>query len=77
MIIEDELESIFEKYIPATSYRKPTPETLLADLGVDSLGFIELIADIESVFNLNITNEDIDKLKTVGDVIKLVSGRAG
>lgn len=74
MTVEDALESLFVKYIPATQYRKPAPETLLSDLGIDSLGFIELIADIETEFNLNISNEDVDKLKTVGDVIELVSG---
>jgi acyl carrier protein len=69
----DKLEIIFSKHLPNTHDFKPTAETLLSELGIDSLGFIELIAEIESEFNLNLTNDDVDKLKTVGDVIKLVS----
>jgi len=42
------------------------------DLGVDSLDFIELMADIEVSLGIVIEEEVYEKLKTVGTLIKQV-----
>jgi len=44
--------------------------SFLDDLDLDSLDIIELIMLFEEEFNLEITDEDAGKMKTVGDVIK-------
>ncbi len=40
------------------------------DLGTDSLDIVELIMALEEEFNLEIPDKDVEKMKTVGDVIK-------
>ena len=45
------------------------------DLGLDSLDMIELLFRIEEVFDLEIPNEDLVKIATVGDVIAHVERR--
>jgi len=40
------------------------------DLGADSLEIIELILVFEEEFGIEIPDEDAEKIKTVGDVIK-------
>ena len=46
------------------------------DLAVDSLDFCELMVDIEKSFNIVIEDDLYPKLKTVGDVVKLVEQKA-
>ena len=40
------------------------------DLGADSLDTVELIMDFDQKFNVEIPDEDAEKIKTVGDAIK-------
>ena len=48
-----------------------SPETTLESLGIDSLGKIELIFDLEDYFRVRIPNEDV-KVDTLGDVAALI-----
>jgi acyl carrier protein len=43
------------------------------DLGLDSLGVMELVADVESRFNISIPSELYERIETVEDVARLVS----
>ena len=50
-----------------------TPEASFAnDLGADSLETVELIMEFEKEFDLQIPDEDAEKISTVGDAIKYV-----
>lgn len=45
------------------------------DLGLDSMATIELLFRIEEAFDLQIPDEDLQRLVTVGDVIAYVQER--
>ena len=47
--------------------------TFYDDLGADSLDFIELIVAIEKEFNIVIPDEQYERFKTVGSVVKYVN----
>lgn len=47
------------------------------DLGADSLGAVELVVSLEQAFSVEIANEDIEKLKTVGDMLKYIQEKCG
>ena len=50
-----------------------TPEASFAnDLGADSLDTVELIMEFEKEFDIQIPDEDAEKISTVGDAIKYV-----
>ncbi|MBN2231366.1 MAG: acyl carrier protein [Deltaproteobacteria bacterium] len=52
------------------------PEHALRDdLGLDSMAIIELLYSIEDAFGLQISDEDLAGLMTVGDVAAYVEGR--
>ncbi|HET6408784.1 MAG TPA: phosphopantetheine-binding protein [Chthoniobacteraceae bacterium] len=51
---------------------KVTPEARLAELG-DELDLVELIMASEEEFEIEIDDEDAEKLSTVGDLTKYVS----
>lgn len=50
---------------------------LREDLGLDSMATIELLFKIEEVFDLQIPDQDLQKLVRVSDVIAYVEGRLG
>ena len=52
-----------------------TPETKLEDLGIDSLSYVELVMELEEHFNIEIQDEEIDMIKTVGDIHQIVYSR--
>ncbi len=46
------------------------------DLGLDSLDVLETFMAMEKEFNIKITDEDAEKLTTVGSVIEYISTHA-
>lgn len=50
-----------------------TPEASFTnDLGADSLDTVELIMEFEKAFDIQIPDEDAEKIATVGDAIKYI-----
>ena len=55
------------------SREKVTDQTsFINDLGADSLDTVELVMEFEDEFDLNIPDEDAEKIQTVGDAIKYI-----
>ena len=48
---------------------------LVADLGIDSLGVMEVVADLEDKFKLHIPDEALREVETVEDVAKAITVR--
>ena len=49
---------------------------ILCDLGADSLDIVDLVMTLEEEFDTEIPDEDIENLRTVGDIVKYVEDRA-
>jgi acyl carrier protein len=45
------------------------------DLGADSLDTVELVMEFEKAFNIQIPDEDAEKIASVGDVIKYLKAK--
>ncbi|MDN4523453.1 acyl carrier protein [Fictibacillus fluitans] len=43
------------------------------DLGADSLDVVELVMELEDEFDLEISDEDAEKITTVGDVVNYIN----
>ena len=76
-------ENIEEKVIKIVAEQfevpaeKVTMESLFTDdLKADSLSVVELILAVEEAFNIEVPDEDAEKIKTVGDVVNYVKTRA-
>jgi acyl carrier protein len=52
---------------------KVTDAAGLLELGADSLDQIEIVMSLEQEFDIEIEDDDADRMKTVGDAIALVS----
>lgn len=46
--------------------------TIIDDLGADSLDVVELVMALEEAFDIEIPDEDAEKISTVGDIVAYV-----
>ncbi|HXF25027.1 MAG TPA: acyl carrier protein, partial [Gemmatimonadaceae bacterium] len=65
-IIANELGVEREKLTDGASF--------IDDLGADSLDIVELVMEFEKEFNIEIPDEDAEKLRTVGDALAYLNG---
>lgn len=63
-IIVDKLTVDEAEVVPAASFT--------TDLGADSLDTVELIMEFEKEFDIQIPDEDAEKISTVGDAIAYI-----
>lgn len=55
---------------------KVTMEASISDdLGADSLDVVDLIMSLEEEFDVEIPDEDVENMKTVGDVVKYIEAK--
>jgi len=47
---------------------------LVADLGFDSMKALELVVDVEEALALTLSDEDVQSIRTVQDVLSAVDG---
>ena len=67
-IIVDKLSVEESRVVPEASF--------LDDLGADSLDTVELIMEIEEEFDLEIPDEDAEKITTVGADLEYINSHA-
>ncbi|HET7629319.1 MAG TPA: acyl carrier protein [Bacillales bacterium] len=66
-IVADRLDVDEDKIKPEASFKD--------DLDADSLDVVELVMELEDEFDMEISDEDAEKITTVGDVIEYIKGR--
>lgn len=49
--------------------------SFIEDLGADSLDIVELIMALEEEYDIEISDEDAEKIQTVGDAVSYISER--
>lgn len=42
------------------------------DLGADSLDFVDLVMSLEEEFDVEIPDDQVENIKTVGDIVKYI-----
>ena len=47
------------------------------DLGIDSLAVVDLATSIEEDFDIEIPDEDLENIKTVGDIVDYLNRKIG
>ena len=51
--------------------------SFMEDLGADSLDTVELVMAVEKEFDIDIPDEEAEKLRTVGDALKYLHEKMG
>lgn len=73
MTIEQEVIDIVVEQLGVDPQDVTPEKSFVEDLNADSLDLTELIMTFEERFGFEISEEEAEKLKTVGDVIKYIA----
>lgn len=73
--IASRIQTALADYLKRDAATITPSHALRDDLGLDSMATIELLFRIEEAFDLQIPDEDLHRLVTVGDVIAYVEER--
>jgi acyl carrier protein len=71
------VKDIIEKELGVEREKLTAEASFIEDLGADSLDIVELVMEFEKEFNIDIPDEDAEKLRTVGDAIKYLDVKIG
>src|SRR5215813_1803628 len=70
--IRDKVIDIVCEQMGASRDKVTNETSFINDLGADSLDTVELVMEFEDEFDLNIPDEDAEKIQTVGDAVKYI-----
>ena len=68
----EKLQGIIAEVLNVSEDEITTSTTFVDDLGADSLDIFEIIAAIEEQFDIEIPQEDAEKIVTVGDAVEQI-----
>ena len=68
MSVDDKLINIISEQLGVDRTKVKSEASFTTDLGADSLDSVELIMAIEDEYEIEIPDEEVEKLKTVGDL---------
>jgi len=68
----DKVKSIIAERLSIDESKVAENSSFIEDLGADSLDTVELIMQLEEEFNIQIPDEDAEKIATVGDAVTYI-----
>jgi len=75
--MEDRVADIIVEQLGITKAEIVPEASFIDDLGADSLDIVELVMAMEETFDIEIPDDDAEKIQTIGDAFSYVKGRLG
>lgn len=71
------LETIISEYLPEDVSNKSITlqSNLTNELNINSSHLVDIVLDIEDAFDIAFSNDDMQSIQTVGDVIQLIQAK--
>lgn len=69
MAVEDRIKEIIVDQLGVTEDEVVPEASFIDDLGADSLDIVELVMAMEEAFDVEIPDDDAEKIQTIGDAI--------
>ena len=70
--VEERVKKIVVEQLGVKEDEVTNAASFVDDLGADSLDIVELIMALEEEFDMEIPDEDAEKISTVGDVVEYI-----
>ncbi|MCH7677901.1 acyl carrier protein [candidate division KSB1 bacterium] len=75
MALKDKVNEIIVEQLGVEASEVKDGASFIDDLGADSLDTVELVMAFEEEFDIEIPDEDAEKLNTVGDAVKYLEDK--
>jgi acyl carrier protein len=75
--VEDKVRDIIAEELGVEREKLTDDASFMEDLGADSLDQVELVMAFEKEFDIDIPDEDAEKMRTVGDALKYLHEKMG
>ncbi len=75
MGLEDRVSAIVVEQLGVTKEELAPKASFIDDLGADSLDIVELVMAMEEEFDIEIPDDDAEKIQTIEDVITYVKAK--
>ena len=75
--IEERVNDIIVEELGVERDKLTAEASFMEDLGADSLDTVELVMAFEKEFDIDIPDEEAEKLRTVGDALKYLHEKTG
>jgi len=69
----DKVKSVVVEKLKVNEGEVEMESSFIDDLGADSLDVVDLVIGFEDAFDIQIPDEDSEKIKTVGDAVNYIS----
>ena len=73
--IEERVKKIIVEQLGVKEEEVKSEASFVDDLGADSLDTVELVMALEEEFDLEISDQEIENINTVGDVVKYIESK--
>jgi len=74
--LEEKVKEIIVDQLGVDAEEVTNEASFVEDLGADSLDTVELVMALEEEFNMEIPDEEAEKIKTVGNAIEYIKSHA-
>jgi acyl carrier protein len=75
--VEEKVKDIIVEELGVEREKLAAEASFMEDLGADSLDTVELVMAFEKEFDIDIPDEDAEKLRTVGDALGYLHEKLG
>ncbi len=76
MVVENKVKKIIVDQLGVTEEEIKPAAAFVDDLGADSLDMVEMVMAFEEEFNIEIPDEDAEKIKTVKEAVDYINKKA-
>jgi acyl carrier protein len=73
MTLEEKVIKLVMEQLDVTKEVCVLEASFIDDLGADSLDLVELIMEMEEVFGVEIADEELEKIRTIKDIIEFLT----
>jgi acyl carrier protein len=75
MTLEEKVISIIMEQLDVTKDECVIEASFIEDLGADSLDLVELIMEMEETFDVQIADDELEKIRTIKDVLDFLKNK--
>ena len=73
--VADRVKKIVIEHLGVDEGKVSDNASFIDDLGADSLDTVELVMEFEDAFDINIPDEDAEKIQTVGAAVEYIGSK--